>query len=297
MATEVVVSTGLPSPHALLGPSPQAMLTVAAYPQPADSTRSRVELGGVLVDQINLSGALQQVREFVRSGNPHQIVTVNLDFLSIAADHPEFRATLNAADLAVADGMPLVWLSRIKGKTLAERVAGVDLVTASCEIAAEMDGGVFLLGAGPGVADAAGRKLETLFPGLRIAGTYSPPVGPLRQRDNGRIVEMIRAAAPDFLFVALGAPRQDLWIREHLDQLQVPVAMGVGCVFDILAGSVKRAPKWMQRSGLEWAFRLGQEPQRLWRRYLVEDLPMLARLAWAGNGDVPEAQEALAVGS
>jgi N-acetylglucosaminyldiphosphoundecaprenol N-acetyl-beta-D-mannosaminyltransferase len=297
MATEVAVATGLPSPHALVSPSPQAMLAVAAYTQPADSARSRVELGGVLVDQINLSGALEQVREFVRSGHPHQIVTVNLDFLSIAANHSEFRATLNAADLAVADGMPLVWLSRIKGKALAERVAGVDLVTASCRMAAELGSGVFLLGAGPGVAEAAGRKLETLYPGLRIAGTYSPPVGALRQRDNERIVSMICAAAPDFLFVALGAPRQDLWIREHLERLHVPVAMGVGCVFDILAGSVKRAPLWMQRSGLEWAFRLGQEPTRLWRRYLLEDLPMLARLTWAGSGEGSEAQEALAVTS
>jgi N-acetylglucosaminyldiphosphoundecaprenol N-acetyl-beta-D-mannosaminyltransferase len=294
MATEVVVATASPSAHPLRSPSPQAMLTVAAYTQPADTARSRVELGGVLVDQINLSGALEQVRGFVRSGEPHQIVTVNLDFLSIAANHPEFRATLNTADLAVADGMPLVWLSRIKGKALAERVAGVDLVTASCEMAVALGGGVFLLGAGPGVADAAGRKLETMYPGLRIAGTYSPPVGELRQRDNERIVKMIREAAPDFLFVALGAPRQDLWIREHLDRLQVPVAMGVGCVFDILAGSVKRAPLWMQRSGLEWAFRLGQEPTRLWRRYLLKDLPMLARLIWTGSD---EAREALAVAS
>jgi N-acetylglucosaminyldiphosphoundecaprenol N-acetyl-beta-D-mannosaminyltransferase len=184
MATEVVVSTGLPSPHAPLSPSPQTMLTVAGYTQPADIERPRLEMGGVLVDQLNLSGAVQRIREFVRSGVTHQIVTVNLDFLSIAAEHPTFRATLNAADLAVADGMPLVWLSRIWGNALAERVAGVDLVTESCRIAAELGGGVFLLGAGPGVAEAAGRKLETMFPGLKIAGTYSPPVGALRRQDN-----------------------------------------------------------------------------------------------------------------
>ena len=129
-----------------------------------------------------------------------------------------------------------------------------------------------------------------MYPGLRIAGTYSPPVGPLGPRENQRIVDVIRDSGADFLFVALGAPRQDLWIREHQSQLQMPVAMGVGCVLDLLAGTVSRAPLWMQRTGLEWAFRLSHEPQRLWHRYLVNDLPMLARLVWVGpNGGAPDA--------
>jgi N-acetylglucosaminyldiphosphoundecaprenol N-acetyl-beta-D-mannosaminyltransferase len=222
------------------------------------------------------------------------VVTVNLDFLSIAERNSTFRETLNEADLAVADGMPLVWLSRLKGEPLAERVAGVELVGESCRVAAELGGSVFLLGAAPGVAEAAGRRLETLNPGLSIAGTYSPPVGPLTPRENDRIVRMVREAAPDCLFVALGAPRQDLWIRENLSQLQVPMAMGVGCVLDLLAGSVRRAPVWMQRMCLEWAYRLGQEPTRLWRRYLLNDLPMFARLMLSANG---EPAEILAVSS
>jgi N-acetylglucosaminyldiphosphoundecaprenol N-acetyl-beta-D-mannosaminyltransferase len=178
---------------------------------------------------------------------------------------------------------------------LAERVAGVELVNESCRIAAEQGLRVFLLGAGPGVAEAAGRRLQASYPGLLVAGTYSPPIGTLRHTENEHIVDMIRDVHPDFLFVALGAPRQDMWIREHQHLLQVPVAMGVGCVFDLLAGTVKRAPVWMQRTGLEWAFRLVQEPTRLWRRYLVNDLPMLARLAMAGQTREPA--EALAVSS
>jgi N-acetylglucosaminyldiphosphoundecaprenol N-acetyl-beta-D-mannosaminyltransferase len=189
--------------------------------------------------------------------------------------------------------MPLVWLSRLKGQPLPERVAGVDLVHASCRLAAELGRSVFLLGAGTGVSERAAQRLQELYPGLRIAGTYSPPIGTLRRRDNERMVRIIRAAAPDFLFVALGAPRQDLWIREHQPQMQVPVAMGVGCVLDVVAGSVMRAPLWMQNVGLEWAFRLGQEPQRLWRRYLLNDLPMFARLAWARA--IEDSAEALAV--
>ncbi|HLZ31284.1 MAG TPA: WecB/TagA/CpsF family glycosyltransferase [Chloroflexota bacterium] len=257
-----------------------------------------MDLGGVLIDQIDLAGAVERIHHFARSGQPHQVVTVNLDFLSIAERDPEFRTTLNVADLAVADGMPLVWLSRMRGQPVPERVAGVELVTESCRLAAELGQGVFLLGAAPGVADAAGCKLQALYPDLRIAGAYSPPIGPLSRRENQRIVDMVRLSKAAFLFVALGAPRQDLWIREHQPQLQMPVAMGVGCVLDLLAGATSRAPRWMQRAGLEWAYRLSREPQRLWRRYLVNDLPMLARLVFAEPKHEPvEPTEALAVSS
>jgi N-acetylglucosaminyldiphosphoundecaprenol N-acetyl-beta-D-mannosaminyltransferase len=260
-------------------PSLERLAVATANSECIDVHRRRIELGGILLDQIDLAGAVERLESFVRSGEPHQVVTVNLDFLSIAERNPLFQETLNSADLAVADGMPLVWLSRLKGAPLEERVAGVELVHESCRLAAELGGSVFLLGAAPGIAEAAGRQLKETYPGLRVAGTYSPAVGQLTPDEDQHIIDMVRAARPDFLFVALGAPRQDLWIRQHLLELRVPVAMGVGCVFDLLAGNVRRAPRWMQRTGLEWAFRLCQEPQRLWRRYLVNDLPMLARLA------------------
>lgn len=290
MATEQLVPTGRAVRAGAASLSAEALPHLTEYADSVDSPRNRVELGGVLVDQINLVAALDRIHQFVESGQPHQVVTVNLDFLSISARNPDFRTTLNTADLAVADGMPLVWLSRLRGQPLPERVAGVELVIESCRLAAQLDRGVFLLGGGPGVAQAASRRLQTMYPGLRIAGTYSPPVGPLGPRENQRIVDVIRDSGADFLFVALGAPRQDLWIREHQSQLQMPVAMGVGCVLDLLAGTVSRAPLWMQRTGLEWAFRLSHEPQRLWHRYLVNDLPMLARLVWVGpNGGAPDA--------
>jgi N-acetylglucosaminyldiphosphoundecaprenol N-acetyl-beta-D-mannosaminyltransferase len=292
MATELVVLAGGLSPHALLGPSLELPSKLAAHTESLDPPRNRVELGGVHVDRLDLAAANVRIHQFARSGQPHQVVTVNLDFLSIAERNPDFRATLNAADLAVADGMPLVWLARLRGQPFPERVAGVELVTESCRVAAELGQGVFLLGAAPGVAQAAGHRLQTLYPNLRIAGTYSPPIGPLRRRENQRIVNMIRRSGAAFLFVALGAPRQDVWIREHQSQLQIPVAMGVGCVLDLLAGAVSRAPLWMQRAGLEWTFRLSREPHRLWRRYLVNDVPMFARLMCAGPKGEPS--EALA---
>jgi N-acetylglucosaminyldiphosphoundecaprenol N-acetyl-beta-D-mannosaminyltransferase len=246
-----------------------------------------VELAGVLVDQIDLDAAVERMRAFLHSGSAHQIATVNLDFLKIAERNTAFRAAINQADLAVADGMPLVWASRLKGQPLPRRITGFDLVLEACRLAAETGGGVFLLGAAPGVADAAARALEARFPGLRIAGTYSPPFGDLSAEENETILRLIRESSPSVVFTALGAPRQDLWIRDNLDRLETRVAMGVGCVFDVLVGNMKRAPQWMQRTGLEWSFRLAQEPKRLWRRYVVNDMPMFGRLVLssvAANG-------------
>jgi N-acetylglucosaminyldiphosphoundecaprenol N-acetyl-beta-D-mannosaminyltransferase len=268
LATEALVVRGN-------APLPELSLTSGL---PFHVLRPRVDLGGVLVDQVDLPGAVEKVGAFLSTGRAHQIVTVNTDFLSIARQNMDFRKTLNDADLAVADGMPLVWLSRLKGTPLPQRVAGVELFTESCRLAAQSGHSVFLLGAGPGVAARAATVLQERFAGLRIAGTYTPSNGLLSRRENERMIRVVQRAAPDFLFVALGAPRQDQWIRENLQRLHVPVSMGVGCVFDLLAGGVNRAPSWMQRSGLEWAFRLGQEPGRLWRRYLLNDLPTLGHL-------------------
>ncbi len=258
--------------------------------------RRRVNLNGSLIDQVDFADAVARMRGFLVAGGDHQVVTVNLDFLSIADRDPHFRDAINRADLAVADGMPVVWASRLTEMPLPQRIAGVDLVDACCELAAEISGSVFLLGAASGVAERAAQRMKDLYPGLQIAGTYSPPFGELTPQENEQILERIREARPTFLFVALGAPRQDLWIRAHLGQLGVPVSMGVGCVLDLLAGNINRAPLWMQRSGLEWAYRLGQEPARLWRRYILDDFPTLgrvvlhsvrdrrARMAWAGPG-------------
>lgn len=245
---------------------------------PVREARQRVDLGGVLIDRVDLSSAMDRVRGFLRSGKTNQIVTVNLDFVAISRRDDGFRETINAADLAVADGMPLVWVSRLGEEPVPERLTGVELVDECCRVAAETDTSVFLLGAGPGVADQAADTLRERFPGLRIVGVYAPPFGPLTDEENEHILQIIGAARPDFLFVALGAPQQDVWIRKNRDRLDVPVCMGIGCVLDLLAGAVSRAPAWMQDAGLEWLFRLAQEPSRLWRRYIVDDMPVLVWL-------------------
>jgi N-acetylglucosaminyldiphosphoundecaprenol N-acetyl-beta-D-mannosaminyltransferase len=240
--------------------------------------RRRVDLGGVLIDQVDLSSAVDRIRGFLGSERHNQIVTVNLDFVAISRRDEYFRETLNDADLAVADGMPLVWVSQLGGSPVPERITGNDLVDECCRVAVETKSSIFLLGAGPGIADIAAKRLGDRFPGLRVSGVYAPPFGPLTDAENEKILRFINEARPDFLFVALGAPQQDVWIKANRDRLDVPVCMGVGGTFDLLAGVLLRAPVWMQRAGLEWLFRLGQEPSRLWRRYIVDDLPVLGWL-------------------
>jgi N-acetylglucosaminyldiphosphoundecaprenol N-acetyl-beta-D-mannosaminyltransferase len=244
-------------------------------PHPVREARERVDLGGVLIDRVDSDAAVDRIRGFLQSGKLNQIVTVNLDFVAITRRDAYFRETLNAAELAVADGMPLVWASRLGGAPVPRRLTGVELVDECCRVAVETGTSVFLLGAAPGVAVNAANKLRARFPGLLVADVYAPPFGPLTPEENERILQRIKAAQPDFLFVALGAPQQDVWIRNNRDRLDVPVCMGVGCVLDLLAGIVSRAPSWMQRTGLEWLFRLGQEPSRLWRRYILDDIPTL----------------------
>ena len=247
------------------------LLEIAGAPKPL------VELLGVKLNPLRHVEALDRIEEFVEERVPRQVVTVNLDFLRIASSSGEFKATLNAADLALADGMPLVWASSVAGARLPERVAGVDLVNAICERGDREGWSVFLLGAAPGVAEAAGEEMVRRHPNLRIAGTYSPPHGAWDEDEERYVCEQIRFARPDVLLVALGAPKQDVWIRDNLQELGVPVSIGVGCTFDVLSGGTRRAPRWMRRTGLEWFYRLSSEPGRLWKRYLL-DLPAFARL-------------------
>ena len=246
----------------------------------------------MLIDRVGISSTRQRIDESVASGTPHQIVTVNLDFLRISLQNPCFRELINQADLAVADGIPLLWAARVRGDPLVERVTGPDLMEMSAGLSAEKGHSLFLLGAAPGVAEMAAAALTRRYPGARIGGVYAPPVGPFSPEEDDRMVSLIRRCRPDILFVAFGCPKQDFWIQQHKKELGVPVAIGVGGTFNYIAGIIPRAPAWAQRASLEWLFRLKHEPRRLWRRYLLEDMPVLLRLvsqrSWqcAGRGDV-----------
>jgi N-acetylglucosaminyldiphosphoundecaprenol N-acetyl-beta-D-mannosaminyltransferase len=237
-----------------------------------------LEILGVSVDRVGMDEALRRMERFVEERLPHRIVTVNLEYLRHARNSPGFREALAAADLAVADGVPLLWASRLYRRPLQERIAGVDLVDRCAGLAAAKGYRVFFLGAGPGVARSAAQVLQVRYPGLEVVGAYSPPMGEFSPEEEQRICEAIAAAEPDILLVALPTPRQELWNHANVRHWNVPVVIGVGAAFDMLSGAVPRAPRWMQRSGFEWLFRLFLEPRRLWKRYLVHDTTVMLRI-------------------
>jgi N-acetylglucosaminyldiphosphoundecaprenol N-acetyl-beta-D-mannosaminyltransferase len=184
----------------------------------------------------------------------------------------EFFRILNRAQLSVPDGMWVVYASRFLGTPLKENVKGRILVIHLCRQASELGHSVFLLGGEPGVAAQAAEVLKNQFPDLKVAGTLAPPFGfDQKQSENDTVIEKLRQAKPDILFVGLGAPKQDKWIANNLAKTGIPVALGIGCTFDVISGKVKEAPRWMTEVGLEWLFRLTREPGRLWVRYLIRD--------------------------
>lgn len=227
---------------------------------------------GVGIDNLTPTEAVQSIDALVQSGKPHQVVTVNPEFLVMAQSNKEFRRILNAAPVSLADGVGLLWAARITGSPLKGRVTGVDTVLSLAGLAAEKGYRVFLLGAKEGIARSAGQRLQERWPGLCIAGTYAGSPAP---EEDESIVARVQAARPHLLFVAYGAPQQEFWIDRNLHRLQVTVAMGVGGAFDYISGATRRAPSALRRLGLEWLFRLIQEPWR-WRRMLR--LPLFVAL-------------------
>ncbi len=235
--------------------------------------RKLLIISGVPIDDVTMPEALDRIEQFIAigrsTGKTHQIATVNADFVIKAQDDPELRRILQESDMATADGMPLVWGARRLGVPLKGRVTGADLVPALATRAAEKGFSIFLLGAAPGIAAKAAKLMQEHNPGLKIAGILAPPVKSLLETDPA-VLEAIRAANPDVLLVAFGNPKQEKWINMHARALRVPVMIGVGATLDFIAGVVKRAPLWMQKTGLEWTFRLAQEPRRLWKRYMID---------------------------
>jgi N-acetylglucosaminyldiphosphoundecaprenol N-acetyl-beta-D-mannosaminyltransferase len=228
-------------------------------------------IAGVAIDRVNMAAALDRLGYAMVHRRQVQVATVNMDFLVRAQRQPELQRVLAGSELNVADGAPVVWLSRLLGRPVPDRVAGADLVPKLVGEAAAHGAGVFLLGGMGGVAEAAARRLAQEFPGLRVAGWHEPPRASLQDLDGERIVQLVEGSGAEVLLVALGNPKQELWIARHRDRLPgVSVAVGVGCVFDLWAGRARRAPAWMQEAGLEWLYRLLAEPRRLAWRYVTD---------------------------
>ncbi|MFH1740492.1 MAG: WecB/TagA/CpsF family glycosyltransferase [bacterium] len=229
----------------------------------------RVEILGVDFDAVTQDEAVERALSFVEEGCPHQIWTPSITHVMMCRRDPEFAELNHRADLVVADGMPLVWMSRLNRTPLPERVTGADLTPSLCEAAAKRGLRVFFLGAAPGVADEVARRLSQRYPDLIVAGTDCPPMhfedNPV---ENRRTIQRVVEARPDFLFVALGTPRQEKWIRRYRDELGVPVMIGVGAAFNFIAGEERRAPERIQRWGLESLWRFAQRPREIFGRII-----------------------------
>lgn len=242
----------------------------------------KFELCGLPVDQIDTDETVARIlaRCAAAAGAPLVVSSCNVDMVVKASRDPSFAEALASADILTADGMPVVWLGRARGGRFPERVAGSELVPRVSKACAREGYSVFLFGGMPGVPEAAAARLLADAPGLRIAGTMSPPMGFDSDPELlERTVAEVRRASPDVLFVAMGAPRQERFVAAHAGALGAKAILGIGGSLDMLAGRVRRAPGWVQRSGLEWLWRLAQEPRRLFRRYLVDDVAFLP-IAW-----------------
>jgi len=205
-----------------------------------------------------------------------QVVTANAQFYVLAEKSRRFRECLQQANYICADGMPIVWACNTFSDGRVPRIAGVDLIEKLCQHGAAHGLRVFLLGGRPEAANATAEILRQRYPGIQIAGVSCPLYGFERRQDSLKdVLDQVAKARPHILFVGLGAPKQELFIREHIRPLRIPLAIGIGGSFEILSGKLNRAPMWMQSTGLEWAYRFAQEPGRLWRRYLIGNVEFL----------------------
>ncbi len=243
-------------------------------PEPA--VGAPIAMLGVPFDNVTRGHTLALVERMIASRQPHYIATANVDFLVQAQEDVELRRILFDAHLVLCDGTPLVWASRLLGNPLPERVAGSDIVPLLLESAERHGHRIFILGAQEDIAERAVANIRAKHPRIIVAGRLSPRHAALHEMDHDAICSAIRAAQPDILLVAMGCPKQEKWISMHYRGLGVPVSVGIGATVDFLAGAVKRAPRWMQRCGLEWTWRLAQEPRRLARRY-AKDLWVFGR--------------------
>ncbi len=252
-------------------------LAVALLPWPgAPAGPGRVQVGDMAFDNVDMNEALARLREMLDAGTPQQVSFVNPACVNIAARHRGYRRVLARAALVLPDGIGIKIGTALLGTPLKQNVNGTDLFPRLCELLQARGASVYLLGGAPGVAERVAAEIGQRWPGVRIAGWRD---GFYSVAEEGEVAAAVRESRADLLLVARGVPAQDLFIDRYLPQLGVSVAMGVGGLFDFVSGRVRRAPMWMRETGLEWIFRLLQEPGRMWRRYLVGNLSFLARVA------------------
>ncbi len=230
---------------------------------------ARVDILGVHVDAQRLDDAAGILARWASETERRYVCTCPVYTLMLCQENAALHRALDNADMVTADGVPVVWVQRLRGHRKAGRVYGPDLMLTVCEKTAGKGIRHFFWGGLPGVADRLAATFKARFPALEIAGSYSPEVSDVGSVPDAIAVEKLNNSQAHVIWVGLGSPKQDLWMALHRPVLTAPVLVGVGAAFDFLSGVKRQAPRWMQQNGLEWLFRLGNEPRRLWRRYLV----------------------------
>lgn len=247
----------------------------------------RVDILGTKVSRMDLSETLAAMQHAVEHREKLRIAVTPVNCILWARQDAKLRLIYNTADIVTADGVPVVWGSKWLGTPIRGRVTGLDLLPEFSKIAARNGYSFFFLGAAEGVGEKLAGALTELSPGLKVAGVWSPPFREtFSDEENREMIDRINRSGADVLWVSLTAPRQDFWIAEHFDKLDVSVAIGVGAAFDVVSGNITRAPAWMQTCGLEWFYRLIKEPKRLFSRYLIEApkfIPLIIRQRFSGG--------------
>lgn len=245
----------------------------------AETRAERIALAGLAFDRLSEAELVQRVIDGYQTGAGGWVAPANIDVCRKSSRDPAVKALMGRATLVVPDGMPLIWAARIKGEPFTQRVAGSSLIFSISEAAAAGGRSIYLLGGASGVPEAAGRSLAARYPGLDVAGAYSPPYGFESSREEmTKVADRLRQAEPDIVYVGLGFPKQERLVTELVAVLPGTWFICCGAAIPFAAGTLTRAPGWMQRSGLEWVHRLVSEPSRLYRRYLLEDLPYAVKL-------------------
>ena len=250
----------------------------------ARKTPQRVNVLGVGVSAITMTDALETIHRWVATGLRQYVCVTGVHGVMESQADPSLRDIHNNAGLVTPDGMPLVWLSWLHGHDHVQRVYGPDLMLACCDASIKKGYRHFFYGGGPGVAERLAKRLAERFDGLQIVGTWSPPFRELSAAEEEAMIDRIASSHADIVWVGLSTPKQERWMARYISRLPAAVLIGVGAAFDMHAGVTKQAPVWMQRSGLEWLFRLATEPRRLWRRYLANNPRFVWRLLlqWSG---------------
>lgn len=241
----------------------------------------RLKFMNTEVDNLSMKEALDAVKELIENKKCGYVVTPNIDHIVQLECGGEICDVYKNASLILTDGKPLIWISKLYKNPIKEKISGSDLFPLLCEMAAKKKYKMYFLGAAEGVAAKAAENLKVKYPGLQVVGTYSPPFGfENSEREMDKIESQIKSVKPDILIVGLGCPKQEKFMYHYSKQLEIPISLGLGASLDFEAGSIKRAPRWMADHGLEWLFRITQDPKRLAKRYLndiVSIVPLVVK--------------------